>query len=175
MPFSQSDLERRESPVPSIAVATVVGRTPFTRFSSSGGGSLPGFDPADYNLEQFLFETAWHYRGIAWQQELHWKNIEDRVTGQITRLIGGYAQIGYFPNEWWSYVPAPLELVGRLSIVDPDRSLGDNLEREWTLGVNWFINGHRNKFTSDVSWLTFDSPARDASQTRFRLQWELSI
>lgn len=173
--FSQSDLQRRASPVPSLAFATVVGRTPFTRFSSSGGGSLPGFDRGDFNLEQFLIETAWHYRGIAWQQELHWKNVEDRANGETTRLVGGYAQIGSFLNEWWSAVPASLELVGRLSIVDPDQSLQDNTEREWTLGANWFINGHRNKFTSDVSWLVFDSPDREASQVRFRLQWELSL
>lgn len=175
LPFSQSDLERRDSPVPSIAVATVFGRTPFTRFSSSGGGDLPGFDRGDYNLRQFLLETAWHYRGVAWQQELHWKDIEDRVTGETTRLIGGYAQIGSFPNEWWSSVPPQLELLARVSLVDPDRTLSDNTEREWTLGANWFLNGHRNKFTADVSWLNFDSPARDASQTRFRFQWELSI
>ncbi len=175
LPFSQSDLRRRESPTPSIAVATVFGRTPFTRFSSSGGGSLPGFARGDFDLEQFLVETAWHFRGIAWQQELHWKNIEDRTTGETTRLIGGYAQIGSFLNEWYSWVPPPLELVARMSIVDPDRSFGSNTEREWTIGANWFLNGHRNKFTSDVSWLNFDSPARDASQTRFRLQWELSL
>ncbi len=175
LPFSQSDLDRRKSPTPSIALATVVGRTPFTRFSSSGGGSLPGFDVGDFDLRQLVVETAWHYRGIAWQQELHWKRIEDRTTAETTRLIGGYAQIGSFLNEWFSCAPPPLELVGRLSIVDPDRSFGDNTEREWTIGANWFLNGHRNKFTTDISWLNFDSPDRDASQTRFRFQWELSI
>ena len=175
LPFSQSDLLRRESPVPSIALATVIGRTPFTRFSSGGGGSLPGFDIGDYDLEQFLVETAWHWRGVAWQQELHWKNLEDRSTAETTRLIGGYAQIGSFPNEWLSCVPEPLELVARMSIIDSSRALRGNTEREWTVGANWFINGHRNKFTSDVSWLNFDSPTRDASQTRFRFQWELSL
>ena len=175
LPFSQSDLQRRDSLVPSLALATVLGRTPFTRFSSGGGGSLPGFDFGDYNLEQFLVETAWHYRGLAWQQELHWKSIEDRTTAEKTRLLGGYAQIGSFPNEWCRMVPPPLELVGRMSIIDSSRSLRGNTEREWTVGANWFINGHRNKFTSDVSWLNFDSPARDASQTRFRFQWELSL
>jgi hypothetical protein len=39
----------------------VIGRTPYTRFSSSGGGSLPGFEPGDYDLRQLLFETAVHY------------------------------------------------------------------------------------------------------------------
>ncbi|MEM1305459.1 MAG: porin, partial [Planctomycetota bacterium] len=175
LPFSQSDLVRRPSPVSSIALATVFGRTPFTRFSGSGGGDLPGFDRGDYDLRQFLIETAWHYRGIAWQQELHWKDFEDRATGETTRLIGGYAQVGSFLNEWRPAIPPQLELVARGSLVDPDRSLNDNSQSEWTLGANWFINGHRNKLTADVSWLDVDSPAGDASQTRFRLQWELSI
>ena len=175
LPFSQSDLKRRKAPVPSVAFATVFGRTPFTRFSGSGGGDLPGFAIGDYNLNQFLFETALHYRGIGWQQELHWKNIENRETGEVTRLIGGYAQIGSFLNEWFRSAPPRLELVGRISLVDPNGAIEGNTEREWTIGANWFINGHRNKLTGDISWLDFDSPVRDASQTRYRLQWELSI
>jgi phosphate-selective porin OprO and OprP len=175
LPFSQSDLERRPSPLPSIALATIIGRTPYTRFSTSGGGELPGFDEGDYNLNQLLFETALHYRGLSWQQELHWKRIEDRNSGNVTRLVGGYAQLGSFLDEWWPDLPRQLELAGRVAIVDPDRDVADNTEWEWTLGANWFINGHRNKFTADVSALDFESPLRDASQWRFRLQWELSI
>ncbi len=175
LPFSQSDLKRRESPLPSLAVATVNGRTPFTRFSSSGGGSLPGFDEGDFDLDQFLFETAVHYRGWAWQQELHWKSITNRQTGMETRLIGGYAQIGTFPADWCGGFPDPLEFVARVAIVDPNRGLPENDEREWTVGSNWFFNGHRNKLTQDFSFIEFDSPDRDESQLRYRVQWELSI
>lgn len=187
LPFSQGDLKRRARPLPAISLATVIGRTPYTRFSSSGGGSLPGFEPGDYDLRQLLFETAVHYRGLGWQQELHYKRLEDRDTGTVTRIVGGYAQLGVFPNEWWPSVPARLELVARGAIVDPDRDLGSNLHTEWTIAANWYIQGHRHKLTADYSWLDIgEGPAEDpagssaagptdASGTRFRLQWELSL
>lgn len=173
--FSQSDLARRADPVPSVAVAYLTGDTPFTRFSTDGGGQLPGFEAGDYRLEQWLFETALHFRGFGWQQELHLKRIRDRRSGVVTRLGGGYAQLGSFLNEWWPVVPAPLELVGRFSVVDPDREIGGNSQQEWTLGANWYFNGHRNKLTLDYSCLDFEEGDRGASQWRFRLQWELSI
>jgi len=175
LPFSQSDLARRKDPLPSIAIAHVFGDTPYTRFSSSGGGSLPGFSAGEYELSQWLIETALHYRGFGWQQELHFKEIRDEQTGAVQKLVGGYAQLGSFPHEWWSAVPRPLELVARVGLVDPDRSVGSDSQKEWTLGGNWFFNGHRNKLTLDYSWLNFEEPGRGAHKQRLRLQWELSL
>ena len=175
LPFSQADLARRKSPLPSIAVAYVIGDSPYTSFSSDGGGSLPGFEKGDYQLDQWLLETALHYRGLGWQQELHFKRIRDRGSGVVTRLAGGYAQLGSFPNEWWPDLPAVLELVGRAALVDPDRDLGSNLQREWTIGANWYFNGHRNKLTLDFSWLDIEESDSSASKKRLRLQWELSL
>ena len=173
--FSQSDLQRSKKPVSSIAIAHVRGDTPYTRFSSSGGGSLPGFSEGDFELEQWLFETAVHYRGLGWQQELHFKKITDEETGAVRRLSGGYAQLGTFLNEWWPSVPAPLEFLARFAVVDSDRESPTDRQTEWTLGANWFFNGHRNKLTLDYSWLNFEEPETQASKQRLRLQWELSI
>ena len=66
-------------------------------------------------------------------------------------------------------------MAGRLSVVDPDRSLSGNTEKERTLGLNWFFNGHRNKLTLDYSWLNFEDFGDNATRNRFRLQWELSF
>jgi phosphate-selective porin len=173
--FSQSDIKRRDRPVPSLAVAAIRGRTPFTRFSSSGGGGLPGFEEGDYDLTQYLFETAVHYRGLGWQQELHYKRIEDKASGDSRSVVGGYAQLGSFLSEWWSALPSRLEVVGRVAVVDPDRDTGSDTQVEWTAGVNYFIHGHRHKITADYSWLDFEDPIQGASKRRFRLQYELSL
>ena len=175
LPFSQSDLKRRQRVLPSIAVAAISGDLPYTRFSSSGGGQLPGYEQGDYRLRQLLFETALHYRGLGWQQELHWKEVKDRSNGQTRELWGGYAQLGSFLNEWWSAVPAPLEFVGRLSYVDPDTPQRSDEHWEYTVAANWYFHGHRNKLTLDVSHLDFDEGAASGSENRLRLQWELSL
>ena len=175
LPFSQSDLVRRERPLTSIALAVVDGETPYSRFSSAGGGALPDVADDPHDLTQVLFETAAHWRGVSWQQEYHSKRIRDQRSGLTRRLDGGYIQIGSFLNEWWRGWPAALELAGRVSVVDPDHSMTGNTEKERSIGLNWFFNGHRNKLSVDVSWLDFRDPREDASRKRIRLQWELSL
>ncbi|NNJ65694.1 MAG: porin, partial [Xanthomonadales bacterium] len=48
---------------------------------------------------------------------------------------------------------------------------------ELTLSANWFFNGHRNKLTADISWLTIDDATtlEAASDWRFRIQWDISL
>ncbi len=175
LPFSGSDLERRSQRLSSVALAYVSGDSHCSRFSSNGCGQLPGFSSSEFDLEQLMFETALQYRGLGWEQELHYKRIRDERTGEVTRLMGGYAQLGSFLNEWWPIVPARLELVARLALVDPDTDHSGDTNREFTLGANWFIHGHRNKLSADLSWLKEDDIVDAHSQFRLRLQWEVSL
>jgi len=176
--FSQSAVDRPERPTGSIAIAAVGGKSGFTAFSSDGGGQLPGFldgAPDRYRLEQWLLETAYQYRGFSWQQELHWKRVEDRTSGAIRRLLGGYAQAGVFPAAWFDDAPAPLELAIRISLVDVDESASDDIEKEFTIGANWFFNGHRNKLTLDISHLQQNPAGLEEQTDRLRLQWDWSF
>ena len=175
LPFSGSDLARRPERVSSVALAYVTGDSRCTRFSSDGCVQLPEFSDGDYELEQLMLETAIHHRGFGWEQELHYKKVRDERTGEVTRLLGGYAQLGTFPSEWWAKAPAPLEVVARLAIVDPNTDRSGDLNREVTLGANWFFTGHRNKLSLDLSWLENDDPLEASSKTRVRLQWEVSL
>lgn len=177
--FSQSDIERHEKPAGSIAVAAVRNRSPFTRFSSDGGGDLDGFDPGvegQYDIEQIAEEFAFKYRGVSVQQEFHWKTVDDRVNGVSRDLQGAYFQVGTFPNEWISSVPAPLEIAMRYAFVDPDDSVSDDRRDELILAANWFFARHDNKLTLDVSRLTLQQPAAPtAEETRVRFQWDISF
>ena len=176
--FSQSALKRPEEPLGSISVAAVTGRSGFTSFSSAGGGQLPGFvngEPDQYRLEQWMVETAYQHGGFSWQQEVHWKRVDDTLTGQKTRLIGGYVQAGMFFSEVFESFPEPLELALRVARVDPNRALAGATEKEYMLGSNWFFNGHRNKLTLDLSRvIRREAPETDTSN-RLRLQWDWSF
>ena len=90
LPFSQSDLQRRERLLTSVAVAVVDGRTPYSRFSSDGGDQLPGITTEDNDLTQLLFETAAHWRGVSWQQEelrLVSTLFQKRARGPVTHVV----------------------------------------------------------------------------------------
>jgi len=59
--------------------------------------------------------------------------------------------------------------------VCPAPYVGGGLQQEWTLGSNWFFNGHRNKLTADLSYLVDDLLSGDDEALRLRLQWDVSF
>jgi hypothetical protein len=176
--FSQSAIGRPREPAGSVAVAVVTGRSGYTAFSSAGGGQLPGFsegEPDQYRLQQVMIETAYQHGGFSWQQELHWKNIDDELAGETRRLVGGYAQAGMFFSEIYASFPEPLEFAIRFARVDPNRDLGDDTEKEYTLASNWFFKGHRNKLTLDLSRVIRRQAPETDTSNRIRLQWDWSF
>lgn len=179
LPFSQSDVERHESPAGSLALAAVTNRGASTRFSSDGGGQLDGFPdgaPGQYDVDQWLAELAFKWRGVSFLHEYHEKRVADRLDGSVTRLAGGFVQAGYFPHEAWAAVPAPLEVAARRAVVDPDRAAPGDRRHETTFAVNWFFAGHRNKLTLDVSRLDLAvAGAETLRDDRLRVQWDLSF
>jgi phosphate-selective porin len=178
LPFSQSALQRYKKGRGSVAIAAVTGHSRYTSFSSAGGGQLPGFNIGEsdqYYLRQWLFETAWQKGGFSWQQELHWKAIDDQVSGRKRRLVGGYAQAGMFFAELFTSFPQPLELAARYARVDPNDNLSDDLEKETTLVANWFFNGHRNKLSMDISRVVRRLAPETETDNRIRLQWDWSF
>ena len=177
LPFSQSALKRYEHPHASLAFSAAANDSAYTRFSSSGGGQLPGYEEGkdnQYRIYQAMQEWGWQRGGLSFQQELHWKSIRDRVNGGTRDMYGGYAQVGWFPSERWQTVPDKLELALRAAYVDPD-SPEDLQDMEYTLAVNWFFNGHRNKLTFDATYISAEDDGRRESEYRYQLQWEVSI
>ena len=87
--------------------------------------------------------------------------------------------MGYFFNEICDFVPEELEVAFRYAHVREPNVLDRNEENkrnEYTAGLNWFFNGHRNKLTTDVSYLqTFADAPNDLSAWRVRFQWDVSF
>ena len=178
VPFHGSDLDRSPDPAFIVALAGATNRSPYTRFSQAGGGQLPGFEDGaagQYRVNQAVLETALMWKGVSWQQELHWKEIDDRVNGGTTEMLGNLLQIGYFFGEVWSFVPPPLELAGRYAFYDPDRDADADDRQEFTLAANWFFHGHLNKLTAEISYLDYELDGITRDGTRFRLQWDVSL
>ena len=177
--FSGSDLEYHKKFISSIAFAGVTNTSAYTAFSTRGGEQLFGFEPGEdgqYKVDQLLFETAFKYRGISWQQELHYKNIDDKVNLEQTTLIGNYFQIGYFFHYAFPKFPKSLEIFARQAFYDANIDMADNNNNEYTIGCNWFFKGHKNKLTFDYSYIEYNEfdPTFE-SGNRYRIQWDISI
>ena len=140
--FSGSDLAYHEKVAGLVALAAVTNRSPYTSFSQTGGGELPGFEAGEagqYRVNQGLFETAFKYRGFSWQQELHWKEINDITYNTVTILRGNYIQFGYFFHYLWVAIPKPLEIALRHSIYDPDKDVKEILHQEVSLDLSGIL------------------------------------
>lgn len=176
---SQSDLEYSEKPAAALSFGAASNRSRYTRFSSSGGGQLDGFElgqPGQYSLRQFMEEATLKYRGLSLQHELHWKTIEDNVNITTTNMRGAYVQAGYFFHHLVPRIPKQLELGGRYGIVDPNRVAHNDVQKELAVVVNWYFYGHGNKLTFDTSRYSLGRHgADDLHDTQARLQWDVSF
>ena len=178
--MSGSDLEFTEKPTALVAFAGATNRSPYTRFSQAGGGQLEGFEdglPGQYRVNQFMFETAFKYRGFSWQSEIHSKTIDDKVNFRETTLTGNYFQAGYFFSNIVNFVPESLEIAGRLATYRLNIDIPDNLEHEYAMAFNWFFKGgHRNKITTEFTYFAFQTALEGQdSGWRFRIQWDISF
>jgi len=184
--WRQSDVSFSEDAAGSLAFATARTTGKCTRWSSSGCGNLDGFESVStaakgqYEIDQNVVETAFKWRGFAWQQELHNKTVTDRVNNTESDFKGGYAQVGYFFHNLVKSVPENMEFAIRYAFVDEpnknDISL-TNTRKEYTSAINYFIRGHSNKITLDFSHLKIDDVllGQQESENRLRLQWDVSF
>ena len=177
--FTGSDIKITQKFISSVTLAAVTNTSRYTAFSTSGGGQLYGFEEGEagqYKVDQLMFETAFKYKGFSWQQELHYKNIDDKVNLMQTTLIGNYFQMGYFLHQSFERIPEELEIFARQSFYDPDTEIAKNNNYEYTVGCNWFFHGHKNKLTFDYSYLKYNQFLPDyKTGHRFQLQWDISI
>ncbi|WP_296698163.1 porin [Algoriphagus sp.] len=180
VPFSGGDLQVSEKPAALIALAGITNTSPYTRFSSSGGGNLAGFEGTNdgqYTIKQYNIETAFNYKGFSWASEFHRKNIVDNFEDSGSTNLGGYyLTAGYFPYQIFNFWPKPLEIAMRYAEIRPDLTITKNKQKELALAFNWFFVGHLNKLTTEITKFTFEDQALPQSdELRFRLQYEISF
>ena len=72
-------------------------------------------------------------------------------------------------------MPKGIEFAARYAFVDPNSARPDDLRQEYTAAVNWFFNGHDNKFTLDFTRLTLETDEGQLSDKRVRLQWDITF
>tara|TARA_R110002020_G_scaffold215346_3_gene422526 strand:+ start:13875 stop:15149 length:1275 start_codon:yes stop_codon:yes gene_type:complete len=179
VPFSGGDLKISQKPAGIIAIAAVTNTSPYTRFSTSGGGNLAGYEGTNdgqYTVKQYQIETAFIYKGFSWSTEFHRKNIYDNFDEIETNLGGYYVTAGYLAHQALEFWPEPLEIAMRYAVVNPDLDILSNKQRELALAFNWFFSGHKNKLTTELTRFTFqDKELPQDDELRFRLQLDISF
>lgn len=183
MAFSQSDLEVHETPALSMAIAAATNQSRCTTFATSQNScrSLPGWqmgEAGQYRLNQMMEEIRFKWQGLAIKHELHGKAVTNTLNkgdDNTTHLLGGLIQAGYFPHLLWSFVPKELEVAARYAFVDPNTARPRDLQHEFSGVINYFLNGHANKLSLQLSHLSIENDLENPSAQRLWLQWDLSF
>lgn len=186
MKFSQSDIDFHERPALNISVAANSNRSKCTAFATDSKScrdinKLSDESPAksgQYKISQMMEEVHFKWKGFSFLHELHAKRIKDTLNNdEETKLLGGFVQAGYFPHRQLDFIPKNLEIAGRYAFVDMDTDRNHDKQTELSAVINYFLEGHFNKLSLQLSRLSIEDPIKleKDAETRVWAQWDFSF
>ena len=114
-----------------------------------------------------VVDTGLKYKGISWNNEYFLRTEDPESNGDTVNSDGFYTQTGYF------VLPKKLEVAARYSMVDPDTDVSNDLQREYTAGINYYFRAHRSKIQADVGHYVTDTKDQDKEENRVRVQYQI--
>lgn len=191
--FSQSDNKISQRLSLNIAGAVATNKSNCTAFETDANScrALTGYRsttsgttlvlPGQFKVDQAVAEVRATWKGLYFKHEAHVKRVIDQTNLVIpwsreAEMWGGLIQLGYFPHAALEFVPKELEFAGRYAMVDPNISVNNNNQYEYSGIVNWFANGHNNKISFEVTHHVLQNPAGGSQEEqRYRSQWEFTF
>jgi len=137
-----------------------------------------GAQNGQYKIDQLMEEVYFKYKGFSLLHELHAKKIKDTLNNDAeTSLLGGFVQAGFFPHQQINFIPKEIELAGRYAFVDMDTDRDNDKQTEFSAVINYFLDGHFNKLSLQLSRLSVEDPIKleEEAENRLWAQWEFSF
>lgn len=102
-----------------------------------GGGLNAGHHGSNYSVLSGY--VGYHHKKL-------WANFETAIADGYNGSKGPSENkaCGYAATVGWKFTPQ-VQLIGRIDQFDPNRDISHNLQREYTVGLNWFIKGQALK------------------------------
>jgi phosphate-selective porin len=166
--YSQGAVDHPEDPglALGIAAAYMPGLDPGEREELAGRLGSRQVVPVESDVTQLVADAAFQYQNLYLEGGYFFRNIDpnDPTPHGSENASGLYLQAGYF------LVPEHFEVLGRYAYVDPDNPVAteDNEIHEGTLGVNYYIYGHRLKLQANYTLLSSEEEAEDLQDHIFR-------
>lgn len=121
----------------------------------------------DTNSVDGTTDLGLKYKGISWNSEYYIRSDDPESDGTTVNSDGFFTQVGYF------LIPKKLEFAVRYSMVDPDKDLPDDLQKEYTVGLNYYFRGHRSQIQGDVGHFTTATTGQDLEENKIRVQYQI--
>ncbi|WP_339623415.1 porin [uncultured Winogradskyella sp.] len=172
--YSQSDLKREEKPKLMMGF-TYNYNQDAVRERGFAGAYMIRTDGTIYETDQttIFADAMFKYNGFSFMGEYAKRTADDEIATEIDGItptgdivLTGNAlnlQAGYlFKNNY--------EIAGRFTTVSYEDVTGDLPTKQYTLGVNKFIVGHKLKVQSDISYTSLDG---NDDNITFRLGFDI--
>ncbi|MEP9412472.1 MAG: porin [Candidatus Brocadia sp.] len=122
---------------------------------------------ADTDSVMGSFDLGMRYLRFTWDSEYYIRKNDPEGDGDSITADGFYTQGGFF------VLPEKLEVAARYSMYDPDEDVRDDIQREYTVGINYYLRGHRQQIQADVGRFKTETTKGDKDENRFRLQYQM--
>ncbi|HLG29604.1 MAG TPA: hypothetical protein VI387_05280, partial [Candidatus Brocadiales bacterium] len=172
--YSEGDLEHSEKLKATIGGAGAYSSDEINVLDAAG----KTIATEDVDTARLVGEFGLKYRGASLLSEVFYRH---RDASQISKGLplerDNIVDTGFFTQAGYFIIPRRLEIAGRFSLVDYDDDVSfSNLDgvREYTGGLNYFFNGHRNKLQANVVKVEDDfHTAEDEDTYKFQLQYQI--
>tara|TARA_B100000497_G_scaffold8006_2_gene8377 strand:- start:231 stop:1433 length:1203 start_codon:yes stop_codon:yes gene_type:complete len=172
--YSQSDLKREEKPKLMLGF-TYNFNEEAVRERGFAGDYMIRTDETIYGTDQttIFVDAMYKYNGFSFMGEYAKRTADNEIATEIDGVtptgdvvLTGNAlnlQVGYlFKNNY--------EIAGRYTTLEFESVTGKDPTKQYTLGFNKFVLGHKLKIQSDLSYTTVDG---EADNITFRLGFDL--
>lgn len=101
----------------------------------------------------------------------------NRVINPQTKGLSDETAEGYYIQGGYFVMPKTLEVAARYEYFEPNKDKAEDLRKEYGIGVNYFINGHRNKIQADIFKITDEAGKTKEGEedSRLRVQYQLAF
>ena len=107
------------------------------------------------------------YKGLSWNSEYYVMKEEPKSSANVNS-DGFFTQVGYF------ILPKKLEVAARYSMLDPNKDVAGDIQKEYTGGINYYFRAHRSKIQADFGdFVTSKGSQQDQKEKRIRLQYQI--
>ncbi|WP_339889752.1 porin [uncultured Flavobacterium sp.] len=171
--YSGGDLKREITPKLSVASTYDFNNNAVKTRSNQGSYMFTDVGFFETNIKTLFVDAMFKYRGFSFMGEFADRSSSDPLARNSDgTLTGDAVQVGQSYNLQTGYLfKNNYEIATRFTQVKLDKTItGENLQKQFTLGVSKYIVGHKLKIQSDVSYLGIQNAS---DQVMWRLQMDL--
>jgi phosphate-selective porin OprO and OprP len=172
-PYSESAVDNPQTPKVAIGIAGAYmpGLDPNDRTTLGGRLGNSSVVSVESDVTQWTADLAYMYKRLSLAGGYYYREIDPKGVTLFGKqdARGVYIQGGYF------LIPKHFEIAGRYVYIDPDNPIliTDNEQEEYTIGLNYYFNGHNVK--TGITYSYFATEKQEGDEERQVVRTSMTV